>query len=86
MRSSPPALPLRGEGARGKRVFRRRTFTACDVKARCRVCHEHVPGWPWGKNGVAVAARHTDATGHTTDVEQVVFIRYEAGLRQEEAL
>jgi len=43
--------------------------------AGCRQCDGDEPRWD-GKNAMAVAARHHDATGHTTWVQQVLSVRY----------
>lgn len=44
--------------------------------AGCFVCHAEAP-WH-GKNALALAARHHDATGHPTWCEQVMVVRYGA--------
>lgn len=43
--------------------------------AGCYVCHGGESHWE-SKNALAVAARHHDATGHTTWCEQVLSVRY----------
>ncbi len=43
----------------------------------CYVCHGSDAGWQ-GRNTLAVAARHHDATGHPTWVEQVMVVKYGA--------
>ena len=43
--------------------------------AGCHQCHGTEAQWS-GKNALAVAARHHDATGHTTWCEQVMSVRY----------
>lgn len=41
----------------------------------CFQCHGTTTKW-WGKNALAVAARHHDATGHSVWCEQVMSVRY----------
>ncbi|GLK49657.1 hypothetical protein GCM10017620_26300 [Brevundimonas intermedia] len=53
----------------------RRKFTKTDVRAGCFVCNGADPRWT-GKNAMALAARHHDATGHNTWADQVLIIRY----------
>lgn len=53
--------------------------------AGCFVCHSEAQ-WT-GKNALALAARHHDATGHPTWCEQVMSVRYgsDAAAEQTEA-
>ena len=40
------------------------------LTGRCNVCHANQRTWQWeGPNVLAVAAKHTDFTGHETYVE-----------------
>ena len=41
----------------------------------CHVCHGSEAQWE-GKNAMACAARHHDATGHSTWVEQCISVKY----------
>ena len=43
--------------------------------AGCRICHAGNAHW-FGKNALAVAARHHDTTGHPTWCEQAIIVRY----------
>lgn len=53
----------------------RKTYTSRDVKAGCFECHGGTAHW-WAKNAQGVAARHHDATGHTTWVDVYLSVRY----------
>lgn len=53
----------------------RRTGVVRDAFAGCFECHGSEAKW-WGGNSQGVAARHHDATGHTTWVEVNMSIRY----------
>lgn len=65
----------------------RETWTSRDVMAGCYECNGSIKIWD-GKNAQGVAARHHDATGHTTWVDVNLRIRYGdgelAGEREEE--
>lgn len=41
----------------------------------CRTCHGGEAHWQ-GKNALACAARHHDATGHPTWAEQTIVVHY----------
>lgn len=56
----------------------RRTGVSRDVFAGCFECGGSEAKW-WGGNSQGVAARHHDATGHTTWVEVAMSIRYGDG-------
>ena len=43
--------------------------------AGCRQCHGSEAKWQ-SRNALAVAAKHHDATGHTTWCEQVMSVKY----------
>lgn len=45
------------------------------IMAGCFVCNNGDAQW-FAKNALAVAARHHDATGHTTWCESVLSVRY----------
>ncbi|WP_438852460.1 hypothetical protein [Brevundimonas nasdae] len=49
--------------------------TSSTVMAGCFTCRGSVAIWT-GKNAIAVAARHHDATGHQTWADQNLSIRY----------
>lgn len=53
----------------------RDTFTSRDVRAGCFVCHGSDAHW-FGGNAQGVAARHHDATGHTTWSDVYLSVRY----------
>lgn len=53
----------------------RSTSTSSTVMAACFVCKGSDAIWT-GKNAMAVAARHHDATGHQTWADQHLSIRY----------
>ena len=54
--------------------MKRETKTLVDAKSGCLEC-----GLVWtSRNAVAIAARHHDATGHSTWAEQVISTRYGA--------
>lgn len=57
--------------------FNRRTATSTDVRAGCFHCNGSDAIWT-GSNAMAVAARHTDATGHETWADQMLCVRYSA--------
>ncbi len=46
-----------------------------DAKGGCRTCHGANIHWD-GRNAMACAARHHDATGHPTWVEQTISVHY----------
>ena len=50
--------------------------------AGCFECHGGDAHW-FGKNAIMVAARHTDAHGHETWVEQVLSVRFGGGGAEE---
>ena len=56
----------------------RRTYISRDVFAGCFECKGSEAIW-WAKNAQGVAARHHDATGHTTWVEVAMSIKYGDG-------
>jgi hypothetical protein len=58
----------------------RDTWISRDVFAGCFECHGSEAIW-WTKNAQGVAARHHDATGHTTWVEVNMSIKYGSGER-----
>jgi hypothetical protein len=58
----------------------RRTYISRDVFAGCFECNGSEAIW-WTKNAQGVAARHHDATGHTTWVEVNMSIKYGDGAR-----
>lgn len=58
-----------------KPKYQRIHYTSTDARAGCRDCAYTEPRW-FGKNAQAVAARHTDATGHKTWVESMLMITY----------
>lgn len=58
----------------------RLTYISRDVFAGCFECNGHEQIW-WTKNAQGVAARHHDATGHTTWVEVNMSIKYGDGIR-----
>jgi hypothetical protein len=45
------------------------------VRAGCFQCHGYEMPWET-RNSMGIAARHHDATGHTTHVEQTVSVQY----------
>lgn len=49
--------------------------TSTTVMGGCFVCKGSIAIWT-GKNAMAVAARHHDATGHQTWADQSLSIRY----------
>lgn len=49
---------------------------ANDHRAGCDECHGKGMAHWYARNAVGVAARHHDATGHTTWAEYVVSVRY----------
>lgn len=53
----------------------RKTYVGRDVSAGCHQCGGTEPLWT-GKNAQGVAARHHDATGHTTWVDVYMTITY----------
>ncbi len=53
----------------------RDTFTSRDVRAGCFTCHGLDAKW-WGPQAQGTAARHHDATGHTTWSDIVLSVRY----------
>lgn len=53
----------------------RTVSTSTTVKAGCFACEGSIAIWT-GKNAMAVAARHHDATGHQTWADQHLSIRY----------
>ena len=54
----------------------RKTYSGVThAMAGCFVCHGGDAHWQ-SKNCMGVAARHHDATGHPTWVEQVISVRY----------
>lgn len=53
----------------------RRTSTHSEVRGGCHDCKGATPIWT-GKNAMALAARHHDATGHQTWAEQMLSITY----------
>ena len=53
----------------------RETYTGQDVMAGCFQCNGNDAIWT-NANAQGVAARHHDATGHTTWVDRVIFIQY----------
>lgn len=52
------------------------------VMAGCRECHGEDAHWQ-SKNALACAARHYDATGHTTWCEQVLSVVYGEDVERE---
>jgi hypothetical protein len=58
----------------------RTTSVARDAFAGCFECHGSEAIW-WTKNCQGIAARHHDATGHTTWVEVNMSIKYGEGKR-----
>lgn len=63
----------------GKRTYRYST----DMRGGCYQCHGEQAHW-YQNNAQALAARHHDATGHTTWVEVVHEIFYGPKLTDEE--
>lgn len=51
--------------------MKRRSVTTRQVRAGCYECHGGRPHW-LGRNAVALAARHHDATGHRTWGDQAI--------------
>jgi len=49
--------------------------TTTEHRAGCLVCTGTAAIWT-GKNALAVAARHHDATGHATWADQILQVRY----------
>lgn len=58
----------------------RHTAVSRDVFAGCFDCYGSEAKW-WGGNSQGVAARHHDATGHTTWVEVAMSVKYGDGKR-----
>ncbi|WP_375380110.1 hypothetical protein [uncultured Sphingomonas sp.] len=56
-------------------IANRPTFTSREVRAGCFVCHGSDANWHGG-NAQGVAARHHDATGHSTWCDVHMSIRY----------
>ena len=67
------------KGTRMRVKFPRETQTHSDARAGCWVCSSDGTARWFGKNAQGVAARHTDATGHHTWVEALLFISYTSG-------
>lgn len=61
---------------RKKSPYRRVTKTAVIQRAGCYVCHGNDLHWT-SNNAQAIAARHTDATGHKTWCDNLLSISYE---------
>nr|WP_316628244.1 hypothetical protein [uncultured Brevundimonas sp.] len=55
----------------------RQVATSSTVKAGCFVCNGLTAMWT-ASNAMAVAARHHDATGHSTWADQTLTVRYGA--------
>lgn len=56
--------------------MRRKSSGVLGCIARCVVCHaEWSDGWE-GPTAMMLAARHHDATGHPTECEQTIIVRY----------
>ncbi|AOG03405.1 hypothetical protein [Bosea sp. RAC05] len=53
----------------------RRTASSRTVTAGCFQCNGSMAIWTSG-NAMGVAARHHDATGHETWVDQIIMTRY----------
>jgi len=53
----------------------RKTYVARDVHAGCLICNDSDYIWH-GPNTQGIAARHHDATGHTTWTDVVLIIQY----------
>jgi hypothetical protein len=54
---------------------RRQTLTSTTQRAGCYECHGYDAHW-LDANAQALAARHTDATGHKTWVDALLSITY----------
>lgn len=79
----PASRVLEGEGALMRRFRRRTSAGVSSVTAGCFDCYGNEGHW-FSKNAQALAARHTDATGHKTWVDSILTITYEAaGVRTE---
>jgi hypothetical protein len=50
-------------------------YTSLSATAGCFVCNGSIAIW-FSNNGMALAARHHDSTGHQTWCDQVISVKY----------